>query len=211
MPLETVSERSRQAPLTGRFRVGGLDFPLPGWSISCLAGILVIGAAVIGYDRYLQEPVQRIVGNPELEAQEREFQNHFGETPSSEEEIFDDERGRLQIIYYPSDGCLLVRRNQRDQWVRDSQEAAPPPAGPDEEVVAVTSAGFVPLQSGDGCPRKGACLDQHPGEFKSWKGGKSGCWIKVWRRWKDGCKHYQWFNECDGNWDREKNWACCVH
>jgi hypothetical protein len=70
----------------------------------------------------------------------------------------------------------------------------------------------VPVQGG--CQRR--CLDPHPGQFQSWNGQQNGCWIQVWRRWPEGCQHYQWFNSCNGYWDSYPNgapkvvWTCCV-
>jgi hypothetical protein len=65
------------------------------------------------------------------------------------------------------------------------------------------------------CARR--CLDPHPGEFRYWNGAQNGCWIQVWRSWPEGCRHYQWFNSCNGYWDSYPNgaprvyWDCCVH
>ncbi|HEV2801365.1 MAG TPA: hypothetical protein VGW12_12750 [Pyrinomonadaceae bacterium] len=63
----------------------------------------------------------------------------------------------------------------------------------------------------------GRCSDPHPGQFQFWNGQQNGCWIQVWRRWPEGCQHYQWFNSCNGYWDNYPNgaprvyWTCCVH
>ncbi|HEV7397015.1 MAG TPA: hypothetical protein VGN86_10930 [Pyrinomonadaceae bacterium] len=71
----------------------------------------------------------------------------------------------------------------------------------------------VPAQNG--CQRR--CLDPHPGAFQAWNGQQNGCWIQVWRRWPEGCQHYQWFNSCNGYWDSYPNgapkvvWTCCIH
>jgi hypothetical protein len=68
---------------------------------------------------------------------------------------------------------------------------------------------------GPGCNRR--CLNPHPGAFKSWNGAKNGCWLQVWRRWPEGCTHFQWFNTCYNVWDSNPDgspkvtWTCCVH
>jgi hypothetical protein len=65
------------------------------------------------------------------------------------------------------------------------------------------------------CGRR--CLDPHPGEFRYWNGQQNGCWIQVWRAWPEGCRHFQWYNSCNGYWDSYPNgaprvyWDCCVH
>lgn len=61
----------------------------------------------------------------------------------------------------------------------------------------------------------GRCLNPHPGAFTSWNGDRNGCWVQVWRQWPEGCKHYQWYNSCNGFWDADQNgpkiyWVCCI-
>jgi hypothetical protein len=64
---------------------------------------------------------------------------------------------------------------------------------------------------------RGRCLDPHPGQFQSWAGQTSGCWVQIWRKWPDSCLHYQWYNSCYNYWDLLPNgaprvyWTCCVH
>ena len=66
-----------------------------------------------------------------------------------------------------------------------------------------------------GC--SGTCLDPHPGKFESWNDKSKGCWVQVWRRWSDGCMHYQWFNSCSSYWEADSTgrpkvfWKCCTH
>ena len=65
------------------------------------------------------------------------------------------------------------------------------------------------------CGRR--CLDPHPGAFRAWNGQQNGCLIQVWRAWPEGCRHFQWYNSCNGVWDSYPNgaprvyWDCCVH
>jgi hypothetical protein len=72
--------------------------------------------------------------------------------------------------------------------------------------------GFRPVQA-----TRGRCQNPHPGQFSSWNGTKQGCWLQVWRRWSDGCTHYQWFNSCSSSWDSDQSgrprvyWTRCTH
>jgi hypothetical protein len=64
---------------------------------------------------------------------------------------------------------------------------------------------------------QGACLNPHPGNFKSWYGQRNGCWLQVWRQFPDNCTHYQWFNTCGGYWEVNPDgsprvfWTACYH
>jgi len=72
-----------------------------------------------------------------------------------------------------------------------------------------------PVAMQAGC--QGQCVEPHPGDFKSWNEQVDSCTVKVWRRWPDGCLHYQGYNTCTGAWDNKPDgtpkvsWTCCVH
>jgi hypothetical protein len=57
----------------------------------------------------------------------------------------------------------------------------------------------------------GHCLAQHPGEFQWWYGQVNGCFVQVWRKWPDGCTHFQWYNRCYNYFDPGITWTACVH
>ncbi len=59
-------------------------------------------------------------------------------------------------------------------------------------------------------PVQGSCLNPHPWPFGSWWGPANGCWIPLFRRWNDGCQHYQMYNTCAGQWDPQIHWTFCV-
>ncbi|MBZ5627918.1 MAG: hypothetical protein LAO06_03540 [Acidobacteriia bacterium] len=54
------------------------------------------------------------------------------------------------------------------------------------------------------------CLNPHPWQFRTWWGPANGCWAAFYRQWNDGCKHYQMYNACTGQWDPRINWMSCV-
>jgi hypothetical protein len=54
------------------------------------------------------------------------------------------------------------------------------------------------------------CLNPHPGSFQSSWGAANGCWVPFFRKWPDGCNHYQWYNSCSGYWDRGIHWNFCA-
>jgi len=49
----------------------------------------------------------------------------------------------------------------------------------------------------------------HPWPFTTWWGPANGCWAPFYRRWNDGCTHYQMFNTCIGQWDPRIYWTFC--
>ena len=147
----------------------------------------------------------------------------------------------MTVKYYASDGCIYVLRSARGAWLRDpsrmSQPAAPPPGGLDGGLRStlrnMNPAGLVDAfrvipavyrVEGDGPPDagqqkpplRGNCLNPHPGKYTSRNGRKNGCWLQVWRKWADGCEHYQWFNTCTTYWETAAGkpvvyWTTCVH
>jgi hypothetical protein len=227
---------------------GKLDLKLPvrGWARTWLSLILVVGAAlfmlsksVVPFVTQRLEAIKSEKASAALPFQE--YQKHFNEQPSSVQTLFDSpESGKLTVSYYPSDGCLLVKRTAPGSgqptanWIPASrgqdqpapgrvasmQESRPPasntghqPAIPQFQLTALTVG--TEAAEPQGCT--GKCWEPHPGPFQSWNGQQNGCWIQVWRKWPEGCQHYQWFNSCNGYWDSYPNgapkvyWTCCMH
>ena len=171
----------------------------------------------------------------------KEYQNHFNESPKTTQKLFDSpDLGMLSVSFYPSDGCLLVKRkgpghNQAEMsyWIAARSiplEAPPGATDAARESRLETSpqnqpslnatyrfASFNPDSAPPLPPSVVGCADTHPGQFQTWNGEKKGCWIQVWRRWPDGCQHYQWFNTCNGYRDSQESgaprvsWTNCIH
>lgn len=53
------------------------------------------------------------------------------------------------------------------------------------------------------------CLNPHPWPFQSWWGPANGCFAPLYRKWNDGCTHYQLYNSCTGQWDPRIIWTVC--
>lgn len=169
----------------------------------------------------------------------KEYQSHFNESPKSTQKLVDSpDLGSLSVSFYTSDGCLLVKRkgpghNQAEMSYWIAAKSIPleaPPGVPDEvkesrleapqqsQPFLNASYQFASFNPGDAPPAPArACADPHPGQFQTWNGQQNGCWIQVWRRWPDGCQHFQWFNTCNGYWDNHPNgaprvtWTHCAH
>jgi hypothetical protein len=63
----------------------------------------------------------------------------------------------------------------------------------------------LPISVQAGCWNDGP----HPWAFTTWWGPANGCWAPFYRRWNDGCTHYQMFNTCSGQWDPRIYWTFC--
>jgi len=57
---------------------------------------------------------------------------------------------------------------------------------------------------------QGNCVNPHPGTFTIHNVQLNACTIQVWREFKDGCKHNQIYNACNGQWDPKINWTFCA-
>lgn len=53
------------------------------------------------------------------------------------------------------------------------------------------------------------CRNPHPWPFQSWWGPANGCFAPLYRKWNDGCTHYQIYNSCIGQWDPRIYWTYC--
>jgi hypothetical protein len=147
----------------------------------------------------------------------------------------DDKNDISYKFYSKTDKCVWVLRHENgvpiSQFVKDPAYrdgvAQPPHAAnqrssPDSENVPATASlidALVPLAQlrlpGDGDeshlqPVQAGCANPHPGPFSWWWGPpQDQCWSPMYRRWKDGCTHYQLFNRCANAWDGRIIWTFC--
>jgi hypothetical protein len=137
---------------------------------------------------------------------------HFDEEPQMA--VFEDAvfGGRIEVDYFPSDGCLLVRvPGRQPQWVPRSN------IGNDDEAPQARLSWLLAGLSGleRPCLVEG-CWNPHPGEFETWLGDWEQEWVPVYRQWPDGCRHYQ-MRRRDGLWHTDAKgfpivcWTRCVH
>lgn len=84
-----------------------------------------------------------------------------------------------------------------------------PRAATDDPVLAAEVVSF-PSDDGPLRPVQVGCLNPHPWAFQGSWGPANGCWVPFWRRWNDGCTHYQMYNTCSGQWDPAVHWTFCA-
>jgi len=164
----------------------------------------------------------------------REQKNHYYHTARTVKKFFDDiPQGMLEIKFFDSDRCvLIVRRNPGPNqptsltYVPAADTADAPPGdissaqlGDVTVDVDWLAAQMRPasLRTTNEPAPQGNCQNPHAGVFQSANGEQRGCWLQVWRAWDDGCRHYQWYNTCNGYWDSLPDgsakvyWTNCVH
>lgn len=166
-----------------------------------------------------------------------ESKRHAAETARTDKLIYDSrDIGTLRVKFFISDRCLQVIRTSAGEHPQTSshyilasrmEERAPGKVAQtglfkdsivDSELLTnqFEPASLKPAVEPSPAPA-GNCWNPHGGPFNWWNGEQRGCWLQVWRRWPDGCQHYQWFNTCTGYWDSLPNgspqvyWTNCVH
>lgn len=185
----------------------GLQIPLTSWAISALAGLAVIGVALILYTQILGPYIEKI-NQRAIDKQMEEFRKHFNETPDS---VVDLIPNKLKVAHYDSDGCLLISRHSSptsamtQAWINDpdrlSKDALTPSPGR-------LSSGMAGVSTAEAA---GQCLNPHPGKYGTWNGEVNGCWVQIWFKWEDSCTGYTWFNSCNGTRDPNFYWTYCIH
>jgi hypothetical protein len=140
-----------------------------------------------------------------------------------------------KVTYYPSDKCIRVQRDTaasggygismgQDLWIPDpsklvaqQQERPSYTLGTNSSAVVETtnrsSLQSVRLIGGKSNAQlirtQGACMNPHPWGFTLSWGAPNGCLVPLYRTWRDGCQHFQWYNSCTGYWDPAINWVHC--
>jgi hypothetical protein len=56
---------------------------------------------------------------------------------------------------------------------------------------------------------QGSCLNPHPGVFQVQNNQVNACEVQVFRQFADGCRHWQLYNACTGQWAPGVNWLFC--
>ena len=201
----------------------GVTLPVPRWSVSAFGVIGIVALTGVTW-RYF-EPSQDLVtleqANHALSTQVAEYGRHLVETPEREATLIDDPRGLLSVRVYP-DGCLLIQRRPNGastsltRLVPDLTRNTEHRDG-DEIPMRMSATAILPTLHAATVAVDGRCLNPHPGNFVQEFGRKDGCVVEVWRRWKDGCEHFQLLDVCTQSFDTNAdgtprvNWTRCVH
>ena len=194
----------------GRISFGNFKIEnLPGWLLTAVVAVLTVAGLTFAWYRWVHDPQAALQRHLQQTAV-IEYGQHIAEAADSVAVLFDDVRGKLTVSVYP-DGCTLIARMHRGKARTrlildlDKQEALHDSAS--------RAAWLVPVVEASG----GRCLNPHPGPFDTWYGERRGCAVQVWRRWRDGCEHWQWLDSCRNVWDSNTDgsprvsWTRCTH
>jgi hypothetical protein len=132
-------------------------------------------------------------------------------------------------FYDKSDRCVFVLRKENDsrasRWIKDplqdaslhSSENRKQTRPADQDTIASLLDAFIP--TAQAAPQAGVRLQRvqvgcvqgtHPGQFTWWWGTpEDQCWAPMYRKWADGCEHYQRYNKCANSWDDRIDWVSC--
>lgn len=200
----------------------GFEIPLSKFGVYALSVVVVIASIVYAYQKLYNDPERVILSlkevNEQMAATVEEYSRHVMEEPTKHE-LFEDEDGALAIRVY-RDHCVLIQRKSRNgTQTRLVIDLARQDLRSENQITPEQGWSLLPVLHAEGQPSscKRGCLNPHPGPFQWWYGAQRGEWVEVWRRWPEGCSHYQLFNPRRNIWDSNPDgtpkiqWSCCVH
>lgn len=206
------------------FEAFGFKTVAPRWALSIFALVLFIASTWFVYQKVYADPEQQLISlqdaNKQLAAEIEEYGRHAMEEPQKHE-LFEEQDGKLALRVF-KDHCVLIQRQTLIQGVRtklvvDLARATSLVASRQITPPIDAFSLFPTLEAAEQDPCRRGCQNPHPGDFKWWYGERRGDWVQVWRRWPEGCQHYQMFHPRSGTWDSNPDgtpkvfWTCCVH
>lgn len=147
-------------------------------------------------------------------AQLAEDSRHFHEEPAVVREAYQDGRWRIEEAVYASDLCVNVRRVPLLDSIGpevSSWNLHPKPGAPPTFATASLFSSPAFASGGSQCVERG-CLERHAGKFtEKREATRDECWVRVVRRWEDGCSYWRLYNVCQSYWQGAPCWTKCVH
>jgi hypothetical protein len=170
--------------------------------VLALVGWQRYGAPVVGIGEYRMSKMEA--------AQLIESRRHFWEAPEDEFQI---DGGQGEVRHYASDHCSVIvwtmaDGSQRPIFALHPEREAAMDVDLELEILRSGAAGIVPVGSCPG-PGPGCCIDPHPPPWEEKVQPLDDCLARVWRRFQDGCLHYQ-DTDCTGRWGPVV-WRECYH
>ena len=144
-------------------------------------------------------------------AQLIESQRHFWEEA---EDQFEIDGGHGLVKHYASDHCSVIvwtlfDGTQRPVFALHPDRERELDVDAELQSIRLQNAGVVPAANCPG-PGPGCCLDPHPPPWSEKTQPLDRCTARVWRRFEDGCLHYQDSNGCVRQWGPIV-WTECYH
>jgi len=199
----------------------GATLPMPTWALSWVGALIILGLAAV-IVRHLGIDTTEIffstTAKQQIALAEREYGRHMWEEPT---QTYAAPDGVFTIKTF-EDHCIAIHRKVGSTSITKLVPDLTMEAGavarfePGEVSGASTAAKVLDLFA----PRvsaAGRCQTPHPGKFATWNGERQGCSVQIWRKWDDGCTHYQTMNTCNGSWETNPDgsprvtWTACRH
>lgn len=182
---------------------------VPRWAAAAVAIMLAALVVAVGYWTKIRQPQLELVSAREATEdamqQVEEYGRHIGEKSLSEYTL--SEAPLIQARLYKDRCVLLVSETPegvRSKLVRDMAR--------DVHKTKKTAELFsLPVVEAAPVQRTRCDTFVHPGPFDTKYGVKNGCWVPVWRIFRDNCAHYQLFDSCHSVWDQRIVWTTCNH
>ena len=202
-----------------RVKVAGTEIPLTKMQARLVGALAVVGVAVLVATQAAKLPYfqPRIVveTSPRASAEMVEMQRHFAQVPEKESIWYDDQRGRYVSRLY-GDLCLIHAEAATDPLARPIFSVTLGP-GRREAIQAEIDGGLLstPAFAAEPCWWPGCWRDDLWGPHPDLDASRSGaerrgkCALRIWRRFADGCEHYQDVDECTG-WAAAVCWTKCA-
>ncbi len=179
---------------------------VPKSTIAIVALLFALSAVFLGYWTKVRQPELELVSAKEateaVQLEVEEYGKHIGEKPVSEFTL--SESPLLQTKLYKDRCILLISETPdgvRSKLIRDiARDSHPAP----KKTVSQFDLSVILSAAGQ-------CLFPHPGVPTLRYGPKDGCWVPVWRIFKDGCTYVQMLDSCHGIWDSNIKWTACFH
>jgi hypothetical protein len=209
-------------PETAEISVAGVKLgSAPKWAAGTVA---LIGALVWAYLSIWQPQLAALTAEKaraNAQAQLDEYGRLMAMAPEAVCGLLDDTRGKLTASRYPNNTILLVRSapgmEPRSKVVLDLARDIDAPARPDLHGALLDLLGLVVEARGNCRPAlTHECQPLAPDGrcFDTWYGvpdRNNRCMVPIWRKWRDGCTQWQWFDSCHSTFVGQPTWTNCAH
>ena len=179
------------------------------WQARAAGVLALVGTAVAIWTQIPRSPVDGRHQVERVEAAYAEMGVHFGKAPERTVTLFDDVRGRHDVLLYP-DGCTVRQRTDVIGRMRTLLEFDPMREATGE--VKASHLVLPVLYAAGQSPGPGRCVASHPDAPRSdWGRRISACVVELIYTWADTCQAVAHVDTCRGSMVQSPRFTRCVH